>query len=373
MKIINNFILGSYISDEYFCDRVNETNRIINSMENGRNINLISHRRYGKTGLIFHILHNISKKYGYKTIYIDLLNTKNIHEFVEEFAFVVLNRLESRTTKVLKMFSKVVKGIQPSLSVNPFTGNTEVGFEMRENYSHEMSIKELFEYLNNQNEKIVIAFDEFQQILNYPEDNIEATLRKYIQQSPNLTFIYSGSQKHMLTAMFSDYSRPFYQSAEYLFLDKIDRDIYAEFIKDNFLKAKQKIDDEAISLILDLSKRHTYYTQFLCNRIFSLYKKKIDAKVVIDTMNNIIDENRPVYYTYEKILSKRQFELLKAIAKEENLTQPTSKEFIQKNNLPTPSSIKTALNAILEKEMAYEEEGVYSVYDVFFSRFLERL
>jgi len=361
------------VSEEYFCDRVDETARIINSIENGRNINLISHRRYGKTGLIFHILHKISKKSDYKTIYIDILDTKNTHEFVKEFAAVVLNKLETRSTKVLKMFSKVVKGIQLSLSVNPFTGTTEVGFEMRENYSHEMSIKELFEYLNIQKEKIVIAFDEFQQILNYPEKNIEATLRKYIQQSPNLTFIYSGSQKHMLTAMFSDYSRPFYQSAEYLFLDKIDRDIYAKFIKDNFINAKQKIDDEAVSLILNLSKRHTYYTQFLCNRVFSLYKKKIDIQVVNDTMNNILDENRPVYYTYEKILSKRQFELLKAIAKEDKLTQPTSKEFIQKNKLPTPSSINTALTAILTKEMAYEEEGIYSVYDVFFSRFLERL
>ena len=90
-------------------------------------------------------------------------------------------------------------------------------------------------------------------------------------------------------------------------------------------------------------------------------------------MDSILDENRAVYYTYEKILSKRQFELLKAIAKEGKLTQPTSREFIQKHKLPTPSSVKTALKAILEKEMAYEEFGVYNVYDVFFSRYLERL
>ena len=373
MKVLNNFVLGNYVSEEYFCDRVSETNRVINSIENGRNINLISHRRYGKTGLIFHILHKISKKNSYKTVYIDLLNTKNFNDFVKEFATVVLNELESKTAKILKSFAKIVKGIQPSFSINPYSGATEVNFEMRKNYSSELSIRELFQYLELLNMRLVIAFDEFQQILNYPEDNVEATLRKYIQQSHNLSFIYSGSQKHLLTSMFSDYNRPFYQSAEFLFLDKIERNTYADFIKDNFEKAKQKIETEAVDLILELSKRHTYYTQFLCNRIFSMRMKKIDCGVVVKVFDEILYENRAVYYTYEKMLTKRQFGLLKAISKEVNLTQPTSREFIQKHNLPTPSSVRAALTAILEKEVAYEEGGAYFVYDVFFSRYLERL
>jgi len=73
------------------------------------------------------------------------------------------------------------------------------------------------------------------------------------------------------------------------------------------------------------------------------------------------------------MLSKGQFDLLKAIAKEENLSQPTSKAFIQKHALATTSSIQTALAALLKKEMAYQEKGFYYVYDVFFSRYLEGL
>ena len=373
MKVLNNFVLGHYIGPEYFCDRNNETARILESVKNGRNINVISHRRMGKIGLIFHVLHLLSKEKKYKTIYIDLLNTKNLDDFINEFATVTLNNLQSRAQKTLKQFAGIVKGVRPSLSINPFTGLPEFNIELQNNYSRAMSIQELFRFLEAQKQKIIIAFDEFQQILNYPEQNVEAMLRKYIQQTNNISFIYSGSQKHILSAMFSDYSRPFYQSAEFLFLDKIPADEYRKFIISNFKKGKQNIGEEETGLILHLGKRHTYYVQFLCNRIFSLAQKQISKELIYKTLDDILYENRAIYYTFEKMLSKGQFELLKAIAKEDGLSRPTSKEFLHKYKLSTPSSINRALQALINKELVYEENGIYEVYDVFFSRYLERL
>jgi len=274
---------------------------------------------------------------------------------------------------MLRQFAQIVKGIRPSFSIDALSGMPEIDIEVRRAYSANLSLQELFQFLQAQKTKVIIAFDEFQQILSYPETNIEATLRKYIQQSPNLSFVYSGSQTHLLTAMFSDYNRPFYQSAEFLFLDKIDGEIYAQFIQENFAKAKQSIDLKEANLILELTRRHTYYVQFLCNRIFSLRLKKVKPEIVYKTLEEILYENRPVYYTYKKILSKRQFDLLKAIAKEENLSQPTAKEFLHRHKLPTPSTVKTALTALLQKEMVYKEKDSYFVYDVFFSRYLETL
>jgi len=373
MKTFNNFVLGRYVSPDYFCDRDKEIDRLIKAIKNERNINLISHRRMGKTGLIFHLLFHLSKEKDYKTIYIDLLNTKNLDDFVREFASVSLGKLETKTKKMLKQFASIVRGIRPSLSINPYTGMPEINIEIQKDYDAAMSIQELFQFLDAQNQRIIIAFDEFQQILNYPNQSVEAMLRKYIQQTKNISFIYSGSQKHLLTAMFTDYSRPFYQSAEFLFLDKIPNDSYSKFIIDNFKKGKQTIGQEEVDLILSLTKRHTYYVQFLCNRLFSLQNKTISKELIHNTMSEILYENRAIYYTYEKILSKGQVELLRAISKEAHLSQPTAKDFIQKHKLSTPSSVRRALKSLLDKEMIYEEEGIYSVYDVFFSRYLERI
>ena len=65
-----------------------------------------------------------------------------------------------------------------------------------------------------------------------------------------------------------------------------------------------------------------------------------------------------------------QFKLLKSIAREKRINQPFVKEFIQKYHLGTPSTIATALKALLDKELITEENGFYFVQDVFLASWL---
>ncbi len=48
---MNPFILSGYKSPKYFCDRKIETERVLNAMENSRNITLVSEMEIGKTAL----------------------------------------------------------------------------------------------------------------------------------------------------------------------------------------------------------------------------------------------------------------------------------------------------------------------------------
>ena len=51
-KVKNPFIVTGKIDAEYFCDRVTESARVINTITNENNLVIISPRRMGKTGLI---------------------------------------------------------------------------------------------------------------------------------------------------------------------------------------------------------------------------------------------------------------------------------------------------------------------------------
>ncbi len=51
-KVTNPFIVTGKIEPEYFCDRMQESARLVKSITNGNNIVIISPRRMGKTGLI---------------------------------------------------------------------------------------------------------------------------------------------------------------------------------------------------------------------------------------------------------------------------------------------------------------------------------
>ena len=120
------------------------------------------------------------------------------------------------------------------------TGSPTLSFKFYNDEDKIKTIEQIFKIIDSLGKRIIIAVDEFQQITNYPEDNVEAILRTYIQESNNSVFIFSGSHTELLNSMFNEYSRPFYGSSEFLYLDIISPNVYKEFIKEKLRKAKSK-------------------------------------------------------------------------------------------------------------------------------------
>ena len=61
----------------------------------------------------------------------------------------------------------------------------------------------------------------------------------------------------MMAEMFTYEKSPFYESASLYSLDKIERDVYARFIKEQFEKEKKHITDDAVDYILDWTRCHS--------------------------------------------------------------------------------------------------------------------
>ena len=81
----NPFTIVPYISKEYFCDREKETKTIIEYLQNGSNITLISPRRYGKTGLIYRVFDELKQqKADINTCYVDIYATESLDDFIKE-------------------------------------------------------------------------------------------------------------------------------------------------------------------------------------------------------------------------------------------------------------------------------------------------
>src|SRR4030042_2204820 len=214
-------------------------------------------------------------------------------------------------------------------------------------------------------------FDEFQQIANYPEKNIEPMLRSVIQTYPVVPFIFSGSSKHMLENMFMSPGRPFYQSSELMYLDRIRENEYRNFILENFEHGRRSIHENSITKVFAWTRLHTYYVQYVCNLLYERGGKKIKDIEVNDIFHQIITDFEPQFINYRNLLPAHQYRLLKAIAVEDGVTQPTSGNFINRNDLTSASSVSTSLKALADKEMIVYDQAKWKVYDVFLSRWLE--
>ncbi|MDF1559955.1 MAG: ATP-binding protein [Bacteroidales bacterium] len=305
----------------------------------------------------------------------DLYPTRSIKDLTRQLATASIN-VHPEKKWAGKRFLSFLKGLRPVITYDSLTGAPGVRFEYSAQSDYEITIAALLNFLNDQGADIYLAFDEFQVIASYEEGNAEAMLRTMIQPLNNVHFLFSGSNRHMMTEIFNSSKRPFFASTRIISLPPIPEESYSLFIAEKFMENKRKISPEAIGFILEWTRRHTYYTQSVCNTLFSSGGREIDIHSVKEICGEILDEQEKTFLQYRNLLTGNQWKLLMAVAKEGNVYKPHSGEFVSKHSLGTPASITRAIDALLTKEMIYEESNssgkYYSVYDLFLSRWLER-
>lgn len=373
---MNPFILAPHTPAPYFCNREKETEDLVKYLENGSNVTLISPRRYGKTGLIYHVFDTLqAKKSDVELYYVDIYSSRDADDFIALLAEAISRTLKKETA--VKNFFKALGRLRPVFSQDPLSGNTQFSFTFQTDTDRRYSLKTLLDFLDKRPRKVILAIDEFQQVREYEGISMEALLRTYIQPLKNVQFIFSGSKKHIIAEMFTAENAPFYESASMYSIDKIDRQVYADFIQKQFLAQKKSISADAVDFILDWTRCHTYYTQMLCNRVFQSVKKTASLVNVLVAADTLLKEHTDTFLERRNLLTTKQWDYLIAVAKEEVVTEPTSSAFLQKYHLGAPSTVSRLLNSLLEKELLLETKTLsgssYCVYNVFFSRWLERL
>ncbi len=376
MKTSNPFHFADYGGPEYFCDRVQETEALISNIENGRNTTLISPRKYGKTGLILHTFAAIQKNTPhYECIYVDIFATRNLAEFLNTLSEAILKKFHEKTTLGQKL-KTLLMSMRAIFSWDQLTGvpQIQMGFQLETEKTR--TLENLLEILEQAPQPIVLAIDEFQQIAHYTDCNMEALLRSHIQFMHNVRFIFSGSQQTVMTEMFLSPKRPFFASTSFLSIEKIDMTTYGEFIKHHFEANGIRVEDKAIEQILVWTKRHTFYTQHICNQIFLKSPQEVNLEVVNEACDEALRLYTPSFIQYETLLTDVQLKILIAIAKEDAVSAPTAAAFLRKYNINGTSSARRTLQSLMDKELvlAIPQKGrtEYQVYDLFYSRWLAR-
>lgn len=370
-RINNPFITSGYISADYFCDREAESKQLIREIVNGNNLAIISTRRMGKTGLIQHCFHSKELSKEYYTFFVDIYATKSLRDFIFSLSKVILESLKPFGKKAVEIFINSVLSLQAGISYD-FTGTPSFNIQLGDIQNSMATLEEIFKYLAKADKPCIVAVDEFQQITNYSEKNVEALLRTHIQHCNNAQFIFAGSQRHTMGNMFLSASRPFYQSVSMMHLESLAIEKYIDFARNHFKKADRRITPETIRIVYDRFDGVTWYVQKTLNVLFAFTPvgATCDESMVEPAIASVVDSYRFNYQETLFRLPERQKELLVAIAKEGNAKSITSGEFVKRYSLTSPSSVQAAVKGLLEKDFITLFNGSYSIYDKLFEIWL---
>ena len=369
MRSQNPFPVYGYLGPDFFCDRERETEKLVEAIENGRNVTLIAPRRLGKTGLVHHVFHRLRASGEYTCIYLDIYAVKTLPAFVSLFAREVFSALETGMEKVVKTAGQFLRSCRPNMTIDAVSGLPSFSFSL-DGSAAETTLKETFDYLNMRKEKIVIAIDEFQQVGDFPEGSAEALLRGFIQQVPQVRFIFAGSKFHLMREMFLSAKRPFYKSTQNLSLGTIACETYYAFANRFFTAAGRNLDEAAFARAWRLVDGVTWEVQTVLNRLWAREEKQVGDEAVSAVFEEILAENEEEYRNVLANLSVNDARVLTSVGKAGKVTQPTGREFLQTTGL-SASSVSLCLDRLVNAQLVYRDEYC-CVYDRFFGLWLQR-
>lgn len=370
----NPFITTGYEGPEYFCDREKETEYIVSLLENGNNVALISPRRIGKTDLIRHCFAQKEVSKNFYTFVIDIYATDTFNDFVKTLGKSILNELRPKGKTAWNTFINQIKSIRSEISFDA-TGSPVWNVGLGDIQSPTVTLEEIFSYLNSADKPCLVAIDEFQQIAKYTDGaNVEAALRTYIQQCSNAHFVFAGSQRHIMDAMFNSASRPFYQSVSVVNLAPIPLEKYREFAIHNFEKNGKKIESTVVDEIYSRFRCTTAYMQKVLNLLFSETSQGENCTInrLNATINTLLDFSSDTYESLLYQMPEKQKVVFFAIAKEGVATNISSSEFVKRHKLTSASSVVSAVKGLLDKDFISQNKNTYMVYDQFFVLWLKR-
>ena len=366
----NPFSYTNIVSGDSFCNREKEQNDLLKYINNSQNILLYSHRRLGKTSLIYQVFKKLDEeKTGIGKIYIDLYGTLTEKDFISAM-FGSFGQIESRVEKLLNLAKNIFRSARFSFSVDPAT-NLPTITPVFDSGDKSLLLEEVMQVVADYSKKrkIVVVFDEFQEISNYAVDEFEKRLRKLIQKHKDVCYIFAGSQRHILTQMFNSSSRAFYKLAESYPLEKIATSDYVSWVKKLFAEKKVDIDKELIERAVQVCENHPMYIQKFFFHLWD--EKELDMELISKIETQLIDRHENEFFNLWDSLTLNQKKTLKLIIQNDG-KDIFYVDAIQRAGLKSGSQISKALHSLTKKDVISKNDR-YDIQDVMFKKWIQRL
>ncbi len=369
---LNPFTLKEIPAGPAFCDRQKELSDLINFAVAGQNVLLYSPRRYGKTSLVKNVQGQLAAG-GTLTAYCDLFGVSSI----EEIAGRIARSIYTITRNNEGLFQKSIRfltSFRPVLSPDPHGG---ISVSVQPAHMSEplelldATMDALERFVQDIPEAVHCVLDEFQEISEIGNSlQIEGRLRHYIQRM-RCGFVFVGSRRRILLAMFNDRKRPFFQSTVSYELEALPRQDLIDFVVSRFEGAGKSIGVESAAGICDLLRQHPYYVQKFCFFLFDRSAEKVASKDINETYRLVLESEKALFESILRRLTAKQRAVLSAIAKE-----PTKKlysaEFMARHKLKSTGGIQRSLDVLTREDLVEQgpTDGLWTVVDPLFKEWL---
>jgi hypothetical protein len=375
----NPFTFGDLALDEAFTDREDEVRELTADMRNGQNVLVYAPRRYGKSSLVLRAAQEALQQKALVG-YCDLMKTPTKEKFAAALAKTIYSDVASPVDHAFEKASELFRGlrIRPTMEVDPSDGSLRFSFQTgRRKSDIDDTIERLLELLGElaaeRKRRVVIIFDEFQEVLAL-DKQFPNLMRAVFQAQPEVSHVYLGSKRHILERIFNDKNEPFWRSAKQLEIGMIAPAKFASFIRFRFAATDRQISDDALERLLEGTCGHPYGTQELAYFVWELAPSngEVGIETIEEALSRVLRSEHNHFAQLWDDAPHAQRELTLALAGEPSHSIYSS-DYHSRHELPANPTLQTALAGLMKKEIAGRNgDGEYCIIEPFLAEWLKR-
>lgn len=363
MKPREYFPLGKAHGDA-FCNRHTETKWLIDNIQACKHSLLIAPRRYGKSSLA-------EKAIAASGLAMVGLNFNictdeyDVEALIRQGVGQLISRSLGPMDKIINSIKNYVGHLTPTLRFGPEYAQLELANNQQEQTTASGNIEEALQLMEKmlaeKKQRAVMLFDEFQIVgLIAKGSGVEAAIRNVAQETKHLSFLFSGSSRALLQAMFEDENRPLYKLCRKLHLQRIEPTHYQKHINQAAnLAWGADLEAKNFERIMQLSERHPYYVNYLCDVVWTESTAPPTVNDIDRCWNIILEEEHSDANAEVMNLAMGQKKILKYIA------NYSGDGLMSANAIKTigmaMSSIAGAIAGLIEKDMIEKRNESYII------------
>jgi len=376
----NPFVYGEVVPTDAFVDREVELERLVNDLDAGQKVFLISPRRYGKSSLIRQALTAVGRR-GALTVELTVSSYSSYLSFLEGYARA-LATVETRWERARHWLVSVMSSTRPEVRYEPEesgAGKLTVAFpQVQSDRDTNRVANEVFalpgRLATERKRMVVVALDEFQAVESFNGGSVEHALRAAVQHQRQVGYVFAGSEPSLMEKMIGP-KRPFYKAGPVMRLEKIPADTFAGFLEARFARSGIRPEPGLGAAIVELAGNLPYDIQRLAHEtwddIKSVGRRRATADDLHGTLARLLAEQDTLFEAVWQRLTLVQRAALRAVVLQEG-RELLSADTRTRHRLSGPSSVQKSLVALAKQDLVMQESGKYVVVDSLFREWVAR-
>lgn len=240
-----------------------ETAVLLDYVASGRAVSLAAPRRYGKTSLLRQVGARFAAEDDAVIARVDLLGLDGPADFATRFA-TAWRRATAKDRRLRSAVERALAGLS-GFGVNLAGVGVQVSLDRSTDAG--TVLHALLDLPRQVDRPVLVVLDEFQ-ALHSAWSAGEGVLRGHVQeQLGGVSYVFAGSQPHLLEAAFADRGRAFYQQVLRVPLGRLGDVELAHGLADRFA-ATDRDPGPALALLIGLADGHPQRAMFLAHLLW---------------------------------------------------------------------------------------------------------